>query len=190
MPETALSTAQSTARSTGSQRRSASLRRWAVLVGGLVALFVLGVYTISNWTVVHDWRDDHSRINELEVLGPNDLDLWWLLLETPAEQVDCNVAICQNVLRVLHYEAQGDFDAVRVAAYEQILRNWVPVRDHAETRDIDPLVLDSILFEYRLDVDTTTGTAYLRLTFDPDAQLPTGAFRPIVVAALSSQLPV
>jgi len=174
------------------QRLSVSDRSWLrnvwrsifCTVGRPGKVFFLLVCTLSLTAFgcsFQDWGDDHLVLNELELLEPN--DLWVELREVSAEPIDCSFARCQNVLRVVAYEVIGDFDMARVAALDELMETWVQTSD-----DMDPLTADLIEFQLRenIEIDTSTGTAYMRLGFDERAQVSADEFRPVIDIAVSS----
>jgi len=156
-----------------------SARHVALLV--VCGLSVLGV----GCSALHSWGDDHIVLNELPLLEEN--DLWFELLDQPAESIECNIALCQNLLRSMSYEVTGDFEVAKEAAVAQLLKRWVPIDD--DPRDLHP---GSTLFQLRDDVeiDTTTGTAYLRLSFDEDWQFRSITVDAMISVTVSSELPV
>jgi len=138
-------------------------------------------FVAAGCSATHDWGDDHLVINELEILERN--ELWVELRDVPAEQIDCTFALCQNVLRGVQYEVLGDFDTAKATALDYLLERWVPT-----TEGVNPLTAESTHFQLRdtVEIDTTTGTAFMRLRFTKRAQVGPDEFRTVIGIAVSS----
>lgn len=126
-------------------------------VARIVALLVL------SWMVVacgFDLEDDHLVINDLPALG--DSDAWFVLLDTPAEPIDCVILSGCNagtVVRGTRYGITGDVEEAKLAALDDIMSVWEP------TGEVDPLLDGPMFFRFPDDVDTSTDAAFLRLDF-------------------------
>ena len=130
---------------------------------------------------VQDWGDDHQAVNKLEVLGAS--DSWIQIRDIPATAIDCSFTGCQNIVRGVHYEVVGEADEAKDAALSDLLERWVP------STETDPFGQDSVHFQLRSDIeiDTTTGTAFLRASFDENLQVGDGDFiANVIIITLSS----
>lgn len=111
----------------------------------------------------YDIEDDHLAINGLHALGESESRLE--LLDRPAEPVTCAILSGCNagsVVRGTYYAAIGDVQEAKLAAVDEIMQVW------ESTGDADPLLDDIMLFQFPGDVDTSTGTAFLRFDFIGD----------------------
>lgn len=117
-----------------------------------------------------DIADDHLVINRLPTLDASESRL--VLLDRPAEPVNCVILSGCNagsVVRGTSYAVLGDVEEAKLAALGEIMDAWEP------TGDADPLLKEPMLFQFSGEVDTSTGTAFLRFEFMGDWDIGRGA---------------
>ena len=129
----------------------------------LKALVRLVLLLVFGWLLAacgFDIEDDHLVINALPTLGQN--DAWFVLLDSPAEPVNCvTFSGCNagSVVTATSYGIIGDVDKAKLAAVDELTDDWQPIGE------LDSSLDEPVFFRFPDEIDTSTGDAFLRLDF-------------------------